>query len=219
MSRSHPLLEMEPVYGICHAIIRWLYGTAFRGDITGTKNLPMESGYILASNHVSHLDPPIVGAFLTRQVSFFARKSLWKPGFASWWLNRVGTIPVDRDGGADITAIKRVIQTLQSGKVIILFPEGTRSPNGQLQEPKGGVGMIACKTRMPVVPARIFGSYEAFGRGGALRLGSPIDVTYGRPLLPDEYDRPEDGRERYQKTAERIMAAIAALEPPKITVI
>ena len=219
MSRSHPLLEMEPVYGICHAIIRWLYGTAFRGDITGTKNLPMASGYILASNHVSHLDPPIVGVFLTRQVSFFARKSLWKPGFASWWLNTVGTIPVDRDGGADITAIKRVIQTLQAGKVIILFPEGTRSPNGQLQEPKGGVGMIACKTRMPVVPARIFGSYEAFGKGGALQLGTPINVTYGPPLLPEEYDRPEDGRERYQKTAERIMAAIAALEPPRITVI
>jgi len=121
MSRSHPLLEMEPVYGICHAIIRWVYGTAFRGNITGVENLPTQSGYILASNHASHLDPPIVGVFLTRQVSFFARKSLWKPGIASWWLTKVGTIPVDRDGGADITAIKRVIQTLHSGKVIILF--------------------------------------------------------------------------------------------------
>ncbi len=219
MSRPHPLLEMEPVYGICHAIIRWIYGTAFRGDISGTEHLPMQQGYILASNHASHLDPPIVGVFLTRQVSFFARKSLWKKGFASWWLDAVGTIPVDRDGGADVTAIKRVIQTLQAGKVIILFPEGTRSPNGQLQPPKGGVGMIACKTRMPVVPARIFGSFEAFGKGGGLRLGTPISVTYGPALLPEAYDRPEDGRERYQKAAERIMAAIAALEPPRITVI
>jgi 1-acyl-sn-glycerol-3-phosphate acyltransferase len=219
MSRSHPLLEMEPVYGVCHAIIRWVFGTAFRGEISGLDHLPAQSGYIVASNHASHLDPPIVGAFLTRQVSFFARKSLWKPGFPTWWLNKVGTIPVDRDGGADIAAIKRVIQALESGKVVILFPEGTRSPDGRLQPAKGGVGMIACKTHMPVVPARIFGSYDALGKGGRLNLATPVDVTYGRPLLPEDYDRPEDGRERYQRAADRIMAAIAALEPSRTTVI
>jgi 1-acyl-sn-glycerol-3-phosphate acyltransferase len=79
--------------------------------------------------------------------------------------------------------------------------------------------MIACKTQMPVVPTRIFGSFEAFGRGGALQLGTPIDVCYGSPLMPDQYDRPEDGRDRYQRAAERIMAAIAALEPPRSAVI
>jgi len=79
--------------------------------------------------------------------------------------------------------------------------------------------MIACRTRMPVVPARIFGSFEAFGRGSGLRLGTPINVSYGPPLLPEDYDHPADGRDRYQRAAERIMAAIAVLEPPKITVI
>lgn len=219
MSLRHPMLEMEPIYGFCHALIRWLYGTAFRGEIVGRENLPGHGGYIVAANHASHLDPPIVGLNLPQQVSFFARKTLWKPGFASWWLNAVGTIPVDRDGAADIAAIKRVIATLNAGKSIILFPEGTRSTDGQLQPAKAGIGMIACKTHRPVVPARVFGSFAAFGRGQAVRPGMPVDVVYGPPLLPADYDRPEDGRARYERAAQRIMAAIAALPAPQPPVI
>src|SRR5476649_1976843 len=110
----------------------------FRGDVVGLGNLPAEGGYIVAANHASHLDPPIVGLFLARQVSFFARKTLWRPGLASWWLDGVGTIPVDRDGGSDIGAIKRVVQALAGGRAVILFPEGTRSPDNRLQAPKPG---------------------------------------------------------------------------------
>lgn len=219
MSRRHPMLEMEPIYGFCHALIRWLYSTAFRGDIAGLENLPSRGGYIVAANHASHLDPPIVGLHLSQQVAFFARKTLWKPGFASWWLDAVGSIPVDRDGAADIGAIKRVIATLNAGRTIILFPEGTRSPDGSLQAPKAGVGMIACKTHRPVVPARVYGSFDAFGRGRSIRLGVPVDVVYGQPLLPADYDHPEDGRERYVRAATRIMDAIAGLPPPRPAVI
>lgn len=213
------MLEMEPIYGFCHALIRWLYSTAFRGDIAGLENLPSRGGFIVAANHASHLDPPIVGLHLSQQVAFFARKTLWKPGFASWWLDAVGSIPVDRDGAADIAAIKRVIATLNAGRTIILFPEGTRSPDGTLQPPKAGIGMIACKTHRPVVPARVYGSFEAFGRGRSIRLGVPVDVVYGRPLLPADYDHPEDGRERYERAAGRIMEAIARLPPPRAAVI
>jgi 1-acyl-sn-glycerol-3-phosphate acyltransferase len=215
MSLRHPQLEMEPIYGICHAFIRWVYFTAFRGEITGLENLPTEGGYIVAANHASHLDPPIVGLHLSRQVAFFARKTLWKPGFAAWWLNTVGTIPVDRDGWTDISEIKRVIQTLRDGRAIILFPEGTRSADGRLGPPRPGVGLIACRTGVPVIPARLFGSFAAMGRGGGLRLGTPIDVAYGAPLRAADYDHPSDGRERYQKTAERIMAAIEAIPRPR----
>jgi len=218
MSRPHPQLEMEPLYGFCHAVIKTIYGLAFRGETEGLEHLPGAGGYIVAANHASHLDPPLVGLHLPRQVSFFARKTLWKPGLASWWLDGVGTIPVDRDGGADVAAIKRVLQVLRQGKVVILFPEGTRSPDGRLQAPKPGIGLIACKTGVPVVPARVFNSANAFGRGGRIRLGTPVDVTYGRPLLPADYDHPEDGKERYQRAAERIMAAIARLGPPPVAV-
>jgi 1-acyl-sn-glycerol-3-phosphate acyltransferase len=103
--------------------------------------------------------------------------------------------------------------------VVIVFPEGTRSLDGKLQAPKPGVGLLACKARVPVVPARVFGSFEAFGKKGRLRLGSPVSVTYGQPLMPSEFDNPADGRERYARSAERIMAAITRLEPPHRPVI
>jgi 1-acyl-sn-glycerol-3-phosphate acyltransferase len=212
-------MDMEPVYGFFYGLCRLAHQMFFRGDVAGLENLPESGGYIVAANHASLLDPPMVGQFLPRQVSFFARKTLWKPGVAAWWLDAVGTIPVDRDGGTSLDAIKRVLQALASGRVVIVFPEGTRSPNGELQAPRPGVGLLACKARVPVVPARVFGSFEAFGRDGRLRLGSPVSVAYGKALSPQEYDNPADGRERYARTAARIMEAITRIEAPRAPVV
>lgn len=211
--------EMEPVYGLFHGLSRLVYQMFFRGDVAGLENLPRKGGYIVAVNHASLLDPPIVGIFLQNQVSFFARKTLWKPGIAAWWLDAVGTIPVDRDGGTSLDAIKRVLRSLSHDRAVIVFPEGTRSQDGELQGPRPGVGFIACKAQVPVVPARIFGSFEAYGRSGALQLGSPVSVTYGKPLAPSDFDHPSDGKERYARTAERIMDAIKRIGPPPVTVI
>jgi 1-acyl-sn-glycerol-3-phosphate acyltransferase len=217
--RKHAQLDMDPVYGFFYSLCRVGHQMFFRGEVRGLENLPATGGYIVAANHASHLDPPIVGQFLPRQVSFFARKTLWKPGVAAWWLDAVGTIPVDRDGGTSLDAIRRVLQALANGRVVIVFPEGTRSKDGQLQAPKAGVGLLACKAGVPVVPARVFGSFEAFGRDATPRPGTPVSVTYGPPLMPADYDHPGDGKERYQRTAERIMDAITRLEPPRVTVI
>ena len=219
MIRKHALLDMEPLYGFFCGLCRVVHQMFFRGEIAGLENLPDTGGYIVAANHASHLDPPIVGQCLQRQVSFFARKTLWKPGFASWWLDAVGTIPVDRDGGTSLDAIRRVLSTLAGGRVVIVFPEGTRSPTGRLQAAKPGVGLLACRAGVPVVPARVFGSFEAFGKDGVLRLGSPVSVVFGPPLLPSDYDLPSDGKERFARAAGRIMDAIARIEPPRHTVI
>jgi 1-acyl-sn-glycerol-3-phosphate acyltransferase len=214
MSRHIDELKMEPVYGFCHYMLRQIYGMFFRGEVAGLENLPRRGAFMIASNHASHLDPPFVGCQLPMQMAFFARKTLWKPGLASWWLDKVGTIPVDRDGGSDVTAIKRVLISLKQEKPVILFPEGTRSPDGKLQPPKPGVGLLACRTQVPVVPARVFGSFRAFGRDGKLRMGTPVSIVFGKPLAPSDYDNPSDGKERYQRASERIMAAIAKLDEP-----
>lgn len=214
MSRAFPQAEMEPVYGVSHYFSAILSEICFRGEIRGVEHLPQHGGCVVAANHASHLDPFIIGSQLPRQVTFFARKTLWTPGFASWWLNTVGVIPVDRDGGSDVGAIKRVLQALKDEKVIIMFPEGTRSRDGNLQTPKPGVGLFACRAQVPVVPARIFGSFQAFGKGGLPRLGSPVTVVFGPPMSPAAYDDPRAGKERYQVASERIMAEIARLQPP-----
>ncbi len=219
MSRRYDQVLMEPLYGIFHYIALTIYDICFRGEIAGTQHIPRHGPFIVACNHASHLDPPIVGSQVPRQMAFFARKTLWKPGIASWWLDGVGTIPVDRDGGSDVAAIRRVLQTLQCGKALILFPEGTRSPDGNLQPAKPGVGLIACKTQAPVLPARIFDSHEAYGRGGKMRPGTRVSVVFGPLLAPEEYDDPRSGRDRYQRASERIMAAIAQLSVPTFPVI
>ena len=219
MSRAFPQVEMEPAYGFSHYLATIAYGMCFRGEVSGLENLPASGGFMVASNHASNLDPFIVGQHLPRQVSFFARKTLWTPGFPAWWLDAVGVIPVDRDGGSDVTAIKRVLGALKAEKIIIMFPEGTRSPDGRLQAAKPGVGLFACRSQVPVVPARVFGSFEAYGRSGKPRLGTPVSVVFGRPLAPADYDNPGDGKERYPRAAERIMARIATLEAPRPVIV
>ena len=115
--------------------------------------------------------------------------------------------------------MKRVLAVFKSGGVVIMFPEGTRSPDGNLQKPKPGIGMLACKAAVPVVPARIFGTFEAFGRSGKLRLGMPVNIAYGRPMSPAEYDDPSLGKARYETAAQRIMDRIATISPPRLPVV
>ena len=219
MNCDFPQVDMPPLYGICHYGMATLHEMFFRGEVIGQENIPATGPFIVAANHASHLDPPVAGGHVPREIAAFARKTLWKPGIPAWWLTAVGCIPVDRDGGSDIAAMKRVMQVLKNGKPVILFPEGTRSPDGEPRTPKAGVGLIACRTSVPVLPVRIFRSFEALGKGGRLRLNTPISVVYGRLLLPREYDDPAAGKERYQLAADRIMAAIAQLEMPRVTVV
>lgn len=219
MSQTFRQVEMEPVYGFFHYLVTVIYGMFFRGEVAGLEHLPKEGSFLIAANHASFLDPPFIGGQVSRQIAYFARKTLWKPGFASWWLDEVGTIPVDRDGGQDVSAIKRVLKALKEDKGLILFPEGTRSADGTLQEPKAGVGLIASRARVPVIPARIFGSFEAYGKGQPLRLGTPVSIVFGPPITVAEYDEPAAGKERYLIASQRIFARIAALEAPATTVI
>jgi 1-acyl-sn-glycerol-3-phosphate acyltransferase len=220
MSRAFPQVEMQPIYGVCHYLIGVVHSMFFRGDIIGVENLPASGGFLVAANHTSFFDPPFIGCQVPRQIAYFARKTLWKGGFSSWWLDSVGTIPVDRDGGQDVSAIKRVLKAIKDERGLILFPEGTRSLDGKLQPAKAGVGLIACRTQVPVVPARIFGSFEAYGKGAKIpRFGTPVTVVFGPPIAAADYDVPSAGKERYQIASERIMAHIAALEAPDSAVI
>lgn len=219
MPRTPDLLQMRPFYAFFHYLAMCIHEGFFRGEVVGTENFPETGPFLIASNHTSHLDPPLVGCQVTRQMRFFARKTLWNNKALGWWMDQVETIPVDREGG-DVGAIKRVLLALQENRAVVLFPEGTRSPDGSLQMPKAGVGLMACKTGVPVVPCRIYGSYEAFGKGTKLpRLGTPITLVFGQPITAAEYDVPSAGKERYQIASQRIMDRIAALPKPEYAVI
>jgi 1-acyl-sn-glycerol-3-phosphate acyltransferase len=219
MPQTPDQLTMTPFYGFFHYLAACIYGMWFRGEVAGTENFPVDGPFLIASNHASHLDPPLVGSQVSRQMRFFARRTLWNNPALGWWMNRVETIPVERDSG-DIGAIKRVLQALKENRAIVLFPEGTRSLDGQLQKAKAGVGLMACKTGVPVVPCRVYGSFEAFGKGTAFpRFGTPISIVFGPPIPASDYDDPSVGKARYDTAAQRIMERIAALPPPAHTVI
>jgi 1-acyl-sn-glycerol-3-phosphate acyltransferase len=217
--RTTDHLGMTRFYAFFHYWMAQWHAMWFRGDVVGTHHIPASGPFLVAGNHVSHLDPPFIGSQVPRQMRFFARKTLWDTRALGWWMDRVETIPVDREGG-DVGAIRKVLQALHENRGVVLFPEGTRSPDGTLQKPKAGVGLMACKTGAPVVPARIFGSFEAFGKGAVVpRFGTRVDVVFGPPITAAEYDDPSAGKERYQIASERIFARIAALPRPTSTVI
>ncbi|WP_438482467.1 lysophospholipid acyltransferase family protein [Oleiharenicola lentus] len=219
MPNTPDQLKQTPFYSFFHYLARTIHGMWFRGEVVGLENFPAAGPFLIASNHASHLDPPVVGSQVARQMRFFARKSLWNSRITSWWLDKVETIPVERDSG-DIGAIKRVLQALKEDRAVVLFPEGTRSPDGQLQKAKAGVGLMACKTGVPVVPCRVYGSFEAFSKGRKIpKLGTPISIVFGPPIPASDYDDPKAGKARYDIAAQRIMERIAALPEPRYAVI
>ncbi len=166
-------------------------------------------GAIVAANHTSYLDPPIVACSYNSPVSFLARKSLFQR-FGAWLYPRLNAFPIDRDH-ADLQSMKSILRKLKNGERVLMFPEGTRSPDGTLQEAKAGIGMLVAKSGVPVQPVRIFGAYESWPRGGKYRPHR-IQVVIGDPVKFDPTDLKGGSREAYQRIADRLMAAIAELE-------
>ena len=178
-----------------------------------------EGPVILASNHQSYFDPPLVGICTKRDVYFLARKTLLNTPLLGDLLPHINVITVDRDGN-DMSALKNIIRLIRAGNGVVLFPEGTRSPDGKLQSGRAGIGLIIAKTRAPVQPMRIFGSFEAFPKSSGRISAVPITVVVGNPIrfTPEELDpKSHGGDERvlYQHLSNRVMDAIAELQLPQ----
>lgn len=195
-----------------------MYATYFRRKIYGAENVPPSGPAILVSNHASFLDPPLVGSGLSRGISYLARDTLFRyPGIGAL-LRSWQAVPVDRDGGG-ASGIRNIMERLNSGNAILVFPEGTRTRDGQLQKARSGIGLIVLKTKVPVVPVRVFGTFEAYGKHRKIPLPHPVSVVYGKPLMfEDERAKCQTATKAelktlYQKVAERIMEEIAKLEP------
>jgi cytidylate kinase len=181
--------------------------------VLGLKNVPKTGGLVIASNHASYLDPPAIGCFCRmRTIHFMARDTLFRNLLLGWHLRRVGVIPLDRERGGDLKAIKTAIQLLQGGGAISLFPEGTRSPDGELQEPKPGIGFLVAKGNSPVVPVYVHGSYEAWSKHSGGLKRKPITVIFGQLITQEEIQGLGSGREAYPLIGELIMKRIADLK-------
>lgn len=201
---------MGLIYEFCSNLAKFTALNMFSLQVHGRENLIEEGPALIASNHQSFLDPPIVGSCLFREIHYLARKSLFDIPVVGKLLPHLRVVGVDRDG-ADMSALKAVIRLVKNGGCTIVFPEGTRTGDGRLLPAKSGLGLIIAKTLAPVVPTRIFGAFEAFPRTAKFPRRAPVTVVFGKPLHFSKADIAGEPREVYQRLSDRVMAAIAAL--------
>ena len=195
------------------------YALYLRYRAFNPERVPKTGPVILASNHASILDPPLVGIGLKRVTTFLARDTLFR-GPVGWLFRHWHAIPIDRDGGGP-AGMRRIMAALQEGRAVLLFPEGTRTRDGQLQPARSGIGLLVIKSQAPVVPIRVWGTMEAMGRGIHFPRPKRVMVKYGEPMHFTELRAEakncskERLKEIYQQVADEIMAAIGRLEPKR----
>ncbi len=197
------------IYWITHSLGRIVGHLFFRHRTLHRELIPERGGALLVANHVSYLDPPVISIAFRKPIYCLGRKSLFK-GFLGWLLPRIKVLPVDR-GKGDIASLKRILNLLKEGNRVLIFPEGTRSPDGTLQSAEAGIGFIISRCEVPVIPLRIFGAFECFPRSAKFPRLGPITIVPGPPV--DFSDLPPEltGRERHQACADRAMEALAAI--------
>ena len=167
------------LYGFCHTTFPWLFKIWLRWEIFGKENIPQDGPVVIACNHLSLLDPPVLGAAATRKVHFMAKSELFKPAWFGALIRTLGAFPVKR-GAMDREAIKTGLTVLRENKVLAVFPEGTRSKTGELGRAGGGAFMMAVKQKAKIVPAYIYGTDTKRHPGWP-----KVRVIFGKPM---EYD-------------------------------
>jgi 1-acyl-sn-glycerol-3-phosphate acyltransferase len=153
----------------------------------GMGNIPREGGALLVANHQSFLDPPLVAAFLPREMHFMARRSLFKNPLFRALIVSCNAFPIERDS-ADVKGVRSAIERLGAGNLLLVFPEGTRTLNGEVGEMKPGVGILADRAAVPVVPVLIDGAHAAWPKGALLPRFGRIRIVFGRPFKLDARD-------------------------------
>ena len=202
---------MNPYYWVGYHLTKLLARIFFRLRVVHRERMINHGPVILASNHQSFLDPPLVGSVSDRGVYFLARRTLLDGWFMGWILPKLNVIPVDSEGGKDRTALKALIRILRAGQGTVVFPEGQRTLQGDLQPAQPGLGLVIAKTLAPVVPMRIFGAYEAWSVHEKWPRPGRITIVVGEPIFFTAQDLEAGGKEVYQRLSQRVMDAIAAL--------
>jgi len=181
--------------------------------VTGRENLPGKGPFIIVSNHTSWADPVImaIACGLFKPVTYMAKKELFERPIFGRYLNALGATPIERSSGK-AGPIKKALSALKKGKIVGLFPEGTRSEGGKFLKPEPGVGFIALKSRVPVMPFYIYGADKLLPRGANMLRFHKITVKIGKPVYLQGPSASGGKNRFYQEASEKVMEAIAALK-------
>ncbi len=183
---------MDLVYNLLYRLVQLTIKIVLKINGTlkvyGKENVPKKSGVIVASNHISYLDPPLIGAVLPRIATFMARKGLFDVPVLRWMISRAA-FPVDRENPRP-SSIKDAVRRLKNGELIVLFPEGKRSETGEFQEAKRGVEVIAKLSKAAIVPTLLVGSDKALPSKAKWLKKADISIVFGKPIYyTDSADR------------------------------
>lgn len=192
------------IYAVCKVILKIIFKIFIRLEVHGTENIPKNGPVVVASNHLSLLDPPVIGTAASRKVHFMAKQELFVP-ILGYIYKILGAFPVKR-GGADRAAIKHGIEILQSNKVLAIFPEGTRSKTGKLGKAEPGALMMASKANAVIVPTCVIGT--DIKRCG--KLWPKVKVCFGKPLYFPENEPVT--KELLKTMTDQLMEEIAKLQ-------
>lgn len=171
--------------------------------VSGREHIPSKGGFILASNHASNLDPVLLGVVSPRRLDYLAKEELFRNKFFGWLLASVGSVSLKR-GSGDVAALKESLRRLKKGRGLVMFPGGTRSQDGSVGSTQAGVGFLAAKAEVPVIPAFIKGSAAALPKGAKYIKPSSITVAFGKQISIER-------RMPYHQIAEQVMQAIRHL--------
>ena len=178
-------------YGIARFLLRLFALLLFRFHCQGRHHIPRRGGALVCANHQSMLDPPIVGMAAGRHLAYLARKTLFKHPLFGWFLRKVDGFPLDQ-GGMGIEGIKATLKSLKAGGVVVIFPEGTRSKTGELQQLKAGFIALARRAKVPLVPCGLIGAHECLPRGTGVVRFRRIRCVYGEPISVSEIESLSD---------------------------
>lgn len=201
------------IYWISKLIFFVLFKVFYRLKVRGAENIPEKGGVIIASNHASFLDPPILGiAAWKRKCIFMARHTLFKNKIIGFILKKWGSFPVKR-GTIDRSAWSEFEQWVKKGFAVVFFPEGTRTEDGEIKAGKPGAGMLIYNSKVKVIPAYIHNTYNAFPKNIRLpRIFIPITVIFGKPLDFSNYFIKEPKKEIYEEITEILMNEIKKIK-------
>ena len=199
------------LYWVSKQIFTFLTKLLLRFHVSGRENLP-EPPFILASNHSSIIDPALVGiACYKYRVDFMAKSELFTVPILGAWVKAVGCIEVKRSGN-NVGSLKEAIKRLRAGRIVGIFPEGTRSIDGNLQMAKKGTGFIIAKASVPVVPVYVKGSDKAAPKDSHLVVGTEVKVFIGKPVFPHDFPGVTGDKDFYESFAGETMKHIAELK-------
>jgi 1-acyl-sn-glycerol-3-phosphate acyltransferase len=199
------------LWRVSHFFLAWPLGKIFFDfEARGLEYVPLRGGVLAAANHASYLDPPLLGNATTRVMYYMARADLFGGKFGGPFIKAWGAFPIRRDmwsaGG-----LKEALRKLDEGKLVLFFPEGTRTYDGNLRGAMVGAGLLAYLAQVPVVPAYIDGTFKVLPRGAKRPRRAKITVSFGPPVELTAYRRTPASKEAYNAVAAEIMAAITAL--------